>query len=610
MTAGAPDAAAPRGRFGAVVLVAVIVLTAAAFAGAQRIKRADPIIDPREVQRLELFSPKLQTWPREARFSFKLSESDVVTMTIVTRAGDEIRRIATDVRAPVGKRIRGRWDGAKDNGQLAPDGEYRVKVALRERGRALLLPNVNLVLDTTPPQPKLLSVGPEQTGTTPRPELFPRADGKPVRARFRVSGRKRAVTVWRTDLARPRLVLQEPVPEGESTWEWDGTANGSRVPQGTYVIAVRASDLVGNVGWSTGSADQIAPFGGRLKGQGGVMVRYLAAQVPEAPVAAGERAEFGVISPRGGYDWSIRRIGESRSRSRGSSERPILRPKLPSGPSGLHVLRLRRAGRTVETTILTNGRKAQKVLVVVPQATLIGGALVDDNGDGAPDTLLRGQDIPTGRVPVSPDLPADMRERIAPLLLALDRRDRRYALTTDLALARGTGPKLSDYEGVVLAGTHLFSDGELQRSLVSWVKRGGRLWIAEPESLRRTVTVTENAAVKPTQPASTDPFGFELGPLQQVSSVIQSRDRAGLLKGTDGKLDGPLTVEPIVRAPTGATLLTEATTAGGGQSVLAAVQVDRGVVIRSGVSGLGASALRDADAREFLRQTWSYLRNG
>ena len=47
---------------------------------------------------------------------------------------------------------------------------------------------------------------------------------------------------------------------------------------------------------------------------------------------------------------------------------------------------------------------------------------------------------------------------------------------------------------------------------------------------------------------------------------------------------------------------------GGGKPVLQAVQVGRGTVVRTGIEGFGARSLRDPDAREFLRQLWSYLR--
>lgn len=605
--AGRPPGNLPGARVAAIAFVIVIVATALSFALAQRLKREPPLVF--DTQALELFSPKLESGSVRARFSFYMRRSDTATFVVTNLAGDPVRTLQRDVEITAYKQVKGSWNGADDRGRPVPDGRYRVQIVLQNAGRAVLLPHT-FTKDTTPPTPKLLSIGPEKTGTTPRPELLPRADGKPIKVRFRVSGRSRGITVFRTDLARPRAILEVPIVENQNDWEWDGTANGRRVAQGTYVVAVHAKDLVGNQGWSTGSADPVAPFGGRLKGQGGVTVRYLAAQSSQAPVVAGERAEVGIISAGKQYDWSIRRVGERSARSEGKSRKPVLEPRLPNGPSGLHVLEVRTKERTAQATILTQGKKAQSILVVVPQGSLTGAQMVDDDGDGAPDTLDRGVSVQTARVPVSSELPTDMTENIAPLLLALDRKQRRYDLTTDLALARGQGPELAGHDGVVLAGTTTYLDAKVQRRLSTWVKRGGRLWIAEPGSLRRSMTVTAGAMTNPTQPAPLDLFGFELGPLQEVSSVEVSADRARLLRGTDGRFEGPLTVEPVLRNPTGSSLLAEATTPGGGQAVLSVVRYERGAIVRSGIAGLGANSLRDPDSREFLRSLWTFLRGG
>ncbi|MFT4035388.1 MAG: hypothetical protein QM679_07420 [Patulibacter sp.] len=605
-------ASLPAPRVAAAALIAVIALTTVAFGAAQRLKRAAPIIDVDSVRALSLFSPALERGAVRARFQFKMNKGDVVTVAIVTPEGDPVRTIDRNRPLGAGKRFFGAWNGARDNGKLAPDGEYKVQVGFRDAGRATLLPGVTLTKDTTPPTPKLLSIGPEKDPSSgePRPELLPRSDGRPARVRYRVSGRSTGISVFRTDLARPRLILDEAIGSGDGQWTWDGTVRGRRVPQGTYLVAVHAKDRVGNIGWSTGTAQQLAAYGAGLDGRGGIVVRYLAAQTPDGPVAAGRRAGIGVISPGRRYRWSIRRVGQRRPVSRGSSRAAYLRPKMPGGASGLYLLDLTAGQRRATTTIATQGATPQPVLVVIPQTTLIGSALVDDDGDGAPDTLTRGVSVQTGRVPVDDRLPADLADHIAPLLLSLDRKDRRYDLTTDLALARGTGPTLRGHEGVVLAGQAQFVDRRVQRQLAQWVQRGGRLWVSEPSSLLRSVTVTQAQATNPTQPSSLDPFGFELGPLQPVSRVEQLSDRQRLWRGTDGRFEGPLVVEPILRGPTDGTKLSEGTTPGGGQAVLQAVNVGRGAVVRTGIQGFGARTLRDPDAREFLRRLWIFLRGG
>lgn len=594
-------------RTAVIVFTVVIVATALAFVSAQRLKRAPPLVA--DWQRTPLFSPNGDGKLERARFNFMLRRADTVTLLVTTPHGDPVRTLQRDLEVEAYRRVRGNWNGADDRGRPVPDGPYRIQVAMRDAGRSIQLP-FTIIKDTTPPNPKLLSIGPEKTGEGPtRPELLPRADRKPIRVRFRVSGRDPGIAVFRTDLVRPRKVLEEPLEEGQTTWEWDGTVDGRRVAQGTYLVAVHARDKAFNVGWSYGDGEPIAAFGETLEGRGGVVVRYLAAQSPQVAVGAGERAEIGVISAGKQYNWNLRRVGARKAASRGKSRSPVIRPKVPDGPSGMHVFEVRtRDGRTAQSMVLTQDKQESPVLVVVPAASLVGAYGVDDDGDGAPDTLARGVAVQSGRVPVRAELPEDVAENIAPLLMALDRKNRRYDLTTDLALARGTGPTLRGHRGVILAGKTEFIDRTVQRQLVTWVERGGRLWVAEPSSLMRTVDVGPTSIRNPTQAAPLDPFGFELGPLQEVSRVVQSSGRGGLFSGTSGAFDGPLTVEPIVRTPTDGRVLDEATTPDGGQPVLSRVRFERGTVLRTGMQGIGARALRDADARELLRNIWVLLR--
>jgi hypothetical protein len=618
-----PGAARGSRRAAAITLGVALIATFGALAVAQRLKHAPPLAYT--VHGGSLLSPNGDGNFDRVNFFFKLRRSDTGTILVVNSSGDPVRTLQKNVHITHDHQVSGSWDGSDHSGKIAPDGLYRIQVVLQHAGRSVQLP-LAINLDTTAPTPKLLSIGPEKSGPVPRPELFPNSDGKPLLARFRLLGcapavkvpnastrktscLKPGIAVFRTDLARPRMILDTPIAPGQTSWSWDGTVHGKRVAQGTYVVAVHVLDPAYNEGWSTGAFPPVAAYGAQLRGQGGVVVRYLASQTPESAVAAGSRAVIGVISPGHSYDWSLRRVGDKSSRSRGKSSDPLLRPKLPGGPSGMYVLSLRNKGRTAQSFVLTQAAKKQKVLVVVPQTTLVGAQQVDDNGDGSPDTLVRGIGIDTGRVPVDAALPSDVSDNIAPLLESLDRKHRQYDLTTDLALARGTGPTLAGHTGVILAGKASFVDTQLQRRIVSWVRRGGRLWIAEPGSLLRGVHVTATQAQQPTPASERDPFGFELAPLQRVSGVDQASDKAGLLKGTDGQFAGPLLVEPILKRPSGS-LLTEATTSGAGQSVFVAVQVGRGAVIRSGISGLGALSLTNADAREFLRSTWIYLGGG
>ena len=92
------------------------------------------------------------------------------------------------------------------------------------------------------------------------------------------------------------------------------------------------------------------------------------------------------------------------------------------------------------------------MLVVLPVTTWQGLNPVDDDGDGRPDTLSAGLPVRLARPYVKDGIPPQIRRHEALLLAQLDRKGRRYDLTTDVALARGEGPKLGGHRGVIIAG--------------------------------------------------------------------------------------------------------------------------------------------------------------
>ena len=110
--------------------------------------------------------------------------------------------------------------------------------------------------------------------------------------------------------------------------------------------------------------------------------------------------------------------------------------------------------------------KTQKVLVVLPAITWQGRNPVDDDGDGWPNTLTGG--LPVRRERVFADgLPDSLVQRVAPLLIYLDRTGLKYDLTTDLGLATNDGPRLQGHTGVVLAGDMRWLPASVQRSTAS-----------------------------------------------------------------------------------------------------------------------------------------------
>ena len=141
-------------------MFALLVLACfAAFFLTQRLKHT-----PTAVQRFELtprFSPSASGPIDQERISFKLAKADEVTVTIIDAQGSVVATLVRDHRLPRYKQFSLRWNGRRgsarsysliatplghtsllpsNEGSLAPPGEYRVRVSLREQARSVLSP--------------------------------------------------------------------------------------------------------------------------------------------------------------------------------------------------------------------------------------------------------------------------------------------------------------------------------------------------------------------------------------------------------------------------------------------------------------------------------------
>ncbi|MGH2949187.1 MAG: N,N-dimethylformamidase beta subunit family domain-containing protein, partial [Solirubrobacteraceae bacterium] len=220
----------------------------------------------------------------------------------------------------------------------------------------------------------------------------------------------------------------------------------------------------------------------------------------------------------------------------------------PEGDSGLYLLELRSEEDTTAVPVLVQSRERADILVVVPSLTWVGTTQVDQDTDGVPNTLEAAGPVDWPRV--FPDgLPEDLTDRVAPLLVFLDRAGIRYDLTSDLALALSRGPRATDREGVLLAGAERWVTRPYARRLRRYVLDGGRLASFGTESLRRGVTLLRNddetagRLVRPTQPAPQDPFGTRLEPVRRTPEPVTLTPIAGspthpLLTAFDGALPG------------------------------------------------------------------------
>jgi flagellar hook assembly protein FlgD len=585
---------------------ALVLATFGAFFATQRLKRTPPPVN--DIDAIRLFSPNSDGRFDRARVSFTIKKDDDVTVDVISTDGDRVRRIADGRRLRAYRRLSLPWDGRNDAGRLVRDGTYRYRVALRREGRTVTLP-YSVRKDVTPPRPRVMSIGPTAS-TVPAPEMFPNRRGEPMRVRLFVPGRNAGVLVYRTDTESPSLVLERRVPAGDTVWTWDGTGeDGSSLPSGTYVVVARSRDKAGNIGTSPSPLPPKPAYGRALGGKGGVQIMSLAAAPPSGPVEATADAGFLVVNAGRRYAWQVRRVGEPEPRSRGTGTRSRVVLQAPGGKSGLYLFEVRTANRAVQVPFAVQSVREERVLVILPSTTWQGRNKVDDDGDGWPDTLEDGLPVRTARPYVGGGLPAGVAEHVAPLLAAIDRAGLRYDITTDVALARGQGPKLEGHTGVVLAGDTTWMDGGLQRSLRAWVRAGGRVLQTGTGSLRRSVQVTRTRIEDPTQATARDLFGVRLANVVPSPGVTLTNtvDRIGLFTGTDGVLGPFSSYEATASVGADSSVLAVASTPDAQSDVLVASRFGDGVVVRLGVPDLPSRLSSDPELVTLLNRIWTLL---
>jgi hypothetical protein len=311
----------------------------------------------------------------------------------------------------------------------------------------------------------------------------------------------------------------------------------------------------------------------------------------------------------------VRRVGDRsiRKRGRGTRSRRV-RFTAPAGKSGLYLFDVRTRSRHTAAPFAVQSRQQHPVLVVLPVTTWQGLNPVDDDGDGRPDTLAAGLPVRIARPFVKDGVPAQVRRGEALLLAELDRKGRRYDLTTDVALARGEGPTLDGHRGVILAGDARWLDARVARSLRSFVRAGGRLLSVGTESLRRSVTLTLGGrAIMPTLPTPRDLFGARLRPIVRLPApvtVVNVIDDIDLFAGTAGQFGGIDAFEQTLDVRGGSSAIAAAAaTQDGARQVIVASRLGDGLVIRPGLPDFSAKVHDDPELAELLDRVWTMLRS-
>ena len=589
------------------VFVLLLLATGAAFLFTQSLKSEEPLVLRFAVDR-ESFSPTGDGYQDRVAVGFDLSEPAEVTFSIIDDEGEEVRRIVDDRVLAGDTKHRFTWDGRDGEGDVVPDGHYRMRVVRRKEGRAVdSFKEVGV--DTVPPEVRI---------TSAEPGVVDPGDG-PVAVRVTYDGPQNAAPefrVYRTE-GGPVRVVRRFRGDGTRSGVWDGSTIGNPAVDGNYAFQVRVRDAAGN--------ETTAPPGeptARTAAAGtGTTVRRLTLQGPLGVVDAGSVARLMVGPTPRRLRFALSRLGSREvirrdRRRRGGN----LRVGIPSSArTGVYLLRVRSRGRRVVWPLAVTGlpqtRRSlnrSRPLVVLPTITWQGLNPYDSDRDGFADTLNSARSIPAERPAAFNGLPPGFGAQISPLLRFLDRERLAYDLTTDLSLARREGPALGNAPGVAIAGTATWLPRRVRDGLRAEVEDNGLRVVAfGANTLKRTVALVDERLRDPSPPRPDDLFGerTQVFCSEVPAPLSAQRDGLGLFEGGDDLFGEFSVFERSQALPPGATL---ATAAGRDEDdpALVGYRLGKGIVIRPGTPQwsleLEESRL-SVEVPDVTRRVWSLL---
>jgi hypothetical protein len=599
----------PSSRLVSVVFGVLVLATLGAFVATQRLKRSTPF-----VERVYYYGPCIRragscsrgtfspvsAWPA-IKLRFQLPKRQTgVTVAIVNDSGDEVRTLADDRTLRRGRHIY-TWNGRDNAGVVVPDGPYRLRVTLRGQGRALTAPRT-IRVDTRPPVARIRSVAPPIVlpGSPNMGELHLRYSGP--------ANPPPVIRIWRTDLPKPTPVATlptgrgQPVRRGRQSAKWP-------VPQladGVYAVSVTVTDEAGNQG---SSPSRLPPTRSVAVPGSGFSVQYLTVRGPLEPVRAGDvaRFEIGPIARR--LRWNLSPAGPGAAIARGDGDGRTLRVRVPKDAStGLYLLRVQAAGHRALVPLVVRRHNVKGVLVVLPAMTWQGLNQVDDDNNGFSNLLSAGDSVRIDR-PFAHGLPpAGLNEQVIPLLRFLERERVPYELTTDLALARGTGPGIAGRPGVLFAGDETWLTDDFGLKLRDYVDKGGRVASFGTDAFRRLVSLGPGTLQDPTEPERANIFGEQTSEttIEQAPMAVNPGSELGLLSGTDGFFGQFEQFEQEDRLVSGTQLL-ESAGRDPKHPAFVAYKLGNGIVVRVGTPQWASQLATDPELTSVTRHIWTFL---
>ena len=595
------------------VFAVLVVATIAAFFVTQQLKGEFPLVI-RFATKPAHFSPNGDGYRDTSDIGFDLSEPASVSFMVIDAEGTEVRQIVSDRRLAGDAKHRFTWDGRDDDGNVVPDGTYRMRVVRRDESR--VIDSVKeITVDTVPPRVTLVSAEPSVIATG--------LPGEPPEVRLRYRGPKNkapVVRVFRTGDGEPRIVRRfRGGPDRTADWDGRISAGPERTepaPEGDYAFTVAVRDKAGNAT----EAPAPVPRAQLARPGTGVSVQSFTLRGPLSAVTAGAFAHLEVGPVDRDFDFVVSRLGDPKPVLRGGRVAGRFRIHIPSKMrTGVYIVRVRAGEQRAVWPLAVAGlpprsaRGEARPLVVLPALTWQGLNRTDYDADGFADRLPFSNTVGVDRPFAGGKLPKRFDAEVSPLLRWLDRERLPYDLTTDLALARREGPALGNAPGVAFAGSELWLPEELLRRIRDYAADGGRVAAFGADSFKRSVDLRGSELSNASPPRRENALGERTEVVRTSAAPLTVfEDGLGLFDDVGGFMGEFTVFEPSHGLPRSARRIAEAGR-DPGRPAFVAFGLGGGIVLRAGTPQwareLEESAL-SLELPQVTKRIWKVLSEG